>query len=207
MAPVQESSTERESITVRITTVSLREPRVGDKFASRHGRLLGRVVVDATERTQKGTVGQLMHTADLPFTQDGTVPDRAHTHQLCACHRHCVQFARHTLAPGWQGSLSFRSLRMTMGQLWETVLAKLNALAGINETYGVPFTPVDNLMQGCRVRVSSQAATVTRTQTSRVWLSRNGTRAVVLRSQRRTPRWDRIHRLHILPTVKVWCFL
>lgn len=52
----------REPVTVRITTVSLREPRVGDKFASRHG--------------QKGTTGGiLLDQMDLPYTIDGVVPD------------------------------------------------------------------------------------------------------------------------------------
>lgn len=50
-----------QPITIRITTVSLREPRVGDKFASRHG--------------QKGTVGSLIDQADMPYSIDGIVPD------------------------------------------------------------------------------------------------------------------------------------
>ena len=50
-----------DPITIRITTVSLREPRIGDKFASRHG--------------QKGTIGGLIDQADLPYTIDGVVPD------------------------------------------------------------------------------------------------------------------------------------
>ena len=49
-----------EPITVKITTVGLREPRTGDKFACRHG--------------QKGTIGMLIDREDLPYTKDGIVP-------------------------------------------------------------------------------------------------------------------------------------
>ena len=55
------SQQQQEPITIRITTVSLREPRIGDKFASRHG--------------QKGTVGQTIDQCDLPYTGSGVVPD------------------------------------------------------------------------------------------------------------------------------------
>lgn len=96
-----------DPITVRITVVALREPRVGDKFASRHG--------------QKGTVGQLIDQADLPYTIDGTVPD--------------ILFNAHGIPS-----------RMTMGQMWEQILSKLNALVGREGgRFGVPFTGMDKL--------------------------------------------------------------
>ena len=48
-------------VRVRIYAESMRIPRVGDKFASRHG--------------QKGTIGAILDRADLPFDEDGNIPD------------------------------------------------------------------------------------------------------------------------------------
>lgn len=64
-----------DPITIRITTVSLREPRVGDKFASRHGQKGTVTRVPGGYRSGALYTGQFLNTADMPFTRDGLVPD------------------------------------------------------------------------------------------------------------------------------------